>query len=158
VLNSILTRVVVITQSQTCIRKNLHEPRAFLLERERPLNLNKPDILPNSNGNPTKILHSVPFEKGFHFFTASRKYTGITATSLFEFSEKLQLVSARSVTYHFRRHDFREWINETIGDDDLAAQVAGLDVRLPSENLRKELVKILQKRLREVEKLFANSV
>jgi hypothetical protein len=37
-------------------------------------------------------------------------------------------------------------------------QVAGLDVQLPSENLRKELVKIVQKRLREVEKLYASSV
>jgi hypothetical protein len=120
--------------------------------------MNKPDTSLSPNGNPTKILQSVPFEKGFHFFTASRKYTGITATSLSEFSEKLQLVSVRSVKYHFRRSDFQGWINDTIGDSDLAAQVARLDAQLPSENLRKELVKIVQKRLREVEKLYASSV
>jgi hypothetical protein len=157
-LNSILTLVVAITQSQACIRKNTHESVAFLLERERALNMNKPDTSLSPNGNPTKILQSVPFEKGFHFFTASRKYTGITATSLSEFSEKLQLVSVRSVKYHFRRSDFQGWINDTIGDSDLAAQVARLDAQLPSENLRKELVKIVQKRLREVEKLYASSV
>jgi hypothetical protein len=157
-LNDILTLVVVVTQSQTCIRKNTHEPLAFLLERERALNLNKPYASLNPNGNLTKILQSVSFERGFHFFTASRKYTGITATSLSEFSEKLQLVSARSVKYHFRRGDFQGWINDTIGDCDLAAQIARLDAQFPSEHLRKELVKIVHKRLREVEKLYASSV
>lgn len=157
-MNDILTLVVVITQSQTCIRKNTHESVAFLLERERALNLNKPDTSLSPNGNPTKILQSVPFEKGFHFFTASRKYSGITATSLSEFSEKLQLVSARAVKYHFRRRDFQGWINDTIGDSDLAAQIARLDAQLSAEKLRKELVKIVQKRLREVEKRYARSV
>ena len=152
-LNGILTLVVIVIQSQTCIRKNVHEPLAFLQELRASLNMNKPYTSLDPSGNSTKILQSVPFKKGFRFFTASRKYTGITATSLSEFSDKLQLVSARSVKYHFRRGDFRGWISGTIGDSDLAAQVARLDAQLPSEHLRKELVKIVQKRLRELETL-----
>lgn len=112
----------------------------------------------NSNVSTSKILKTVPFEKGFHFFTESRGYTGITATSIFEFEEKLKLVSAQSVEYHFRRHDFQKWIDDSIGDVELAAQIARLNTQLSSENLRKALLKILRKRIREVEKLHDSAV
>jgi hypothetical protein len=111
----------------------------------------------NSNVSTSKILKTVPFEKGFHFFTESRGYTGITATSIFEFEEKLKLVSAQSVEYHFRRHDFQKWISDTIGDVELATQIDRLNTQL-SENLRKALLKILRKRIREVEKLHDSAV
>jgi len=112
----------------------------------------------NPNSNKPKILRSVPFEKGFHFFTNSMDYTGITATSLFEFEEKLKIVSAESVEYHFRRQDFQKWINDVIGDVELATRIARLDTQLSSENLRKELLKIVRKRIREVEKLYGTAV
>ncbi len=110
------------------------------------------------NSNKPKILRSVTFEKGFHFFTNSRGYTGITATSLFKFAEKLKIVSAESVEYHVRRQDFQRWINDVIGDSELATRIARLDTQLSSENLRKELLKIVRKRIREVEKLYGGAV
>jgi hypothetical protein len=110
------------------------------------------------NSSKPKILRSVTFEKGFHFFTNSRHYTGITATSLFEFAEKLKIVSAQSVEYHFHRQDFQRWINDVIGDGELATRMARLDTQLSSENLRKELLKIVRKRMRELEKLYDGSV
>jgi hypothetical protein len=100
----------------------------------------------------------VPFEKGFHFFTESMGYTGITATSIFEFEEKLKIVSVQSVEYHFRRHDFQRWISDMIGDVKLAAQIARLDTQLSSEKLRKTLLNIVRKRVREVEKLHDSAV
>ena len=112
----------------------------------------------NSNVSTSKILKTVPFEKGFHFFTESMGYTGITATSIFEFEEKLKIVSAQSVEYHFRRHDFQKWISDTIGDVELATQIDRLNTQLSSENLRKALLKILRKRIREAENLHDSAV
>jgi alpha-amylase len=112
----------------------------------------------NPNSNKQKILRSVLFEKGFHFFMDSREYTGITSTSLSEFDEKLKIVNARSVEYHFRRQDFQRWINYVIGDVELATRIARLDKQLSSENLRKELLKIVRKRIRELEKLIGSFV
>jgi hypothetical protein len=113
---------------------------------------NAPNTSFDSNSNKQKILRSVNFEKGFHFFTDSMKYTGITATSLSEFEEKLKIVSARSVEYHFRRQDFQRWITNVIGDAELATRIASLDT-LSSEKLRKALLKKVRKRIRELEKL-----
>ena len=118
----------------------------------------KTNTLLNSNVSTSEILKTVPFEKGFHFFTESLGYTGITATSIFEFEEKLKLVSAQSVEYHFRRHDFQKWISDTIGDVELATQIDRLNTQLSSENLRKALLKILRKRIREAENLHDSAV
>lgn len=79
-----------------------------------------PDTSFDLNSNKQRILNSVLFEKGFHFFTDSMDHTGITATSLCEFEEKLKIVNARSVEYHFRRQDFQKWLNNIIGDVELA--------------------------------------
>ena len=118
----------------------------------------KTNTLLNSNVSTSKILKTIPFEKGFHFFTESMGYTGITATSIFEFEEKLKIVSAQSVEYHFRRHDFQKWISDTIGDVELATQIDRLNTQLSSENLRKALLKILRKRIREAENLHDSAV
>jgi hypothetical protein len=104
--------------------------------------------------NKQIILRSITFEKGFHFFNTNMDYTGITATSLCEFEEKLKIISVQSVEYHFHRQDFRKWINNIIGDDELATRITRLDTHLASEELRKELLKILQQRLREVATLY----
>ena len=146
--------VVVVTQSQTCIRKVAHEPSAFLWESRRALSIHKASEASfDPNSNKQRILRSVLFENGFHFFTDRMDYTGITATSLCEFEEKLKIVSAQSVEYHFHRQDFQKWISDIIGDVELATQIALIDTQLSSENLRKELLKIVHKRIREVEKL-----
>jgi hypothetical protein len=118
----------------------------------------KTNTLLNSNVSTSEILKTVPFKKGFHFFTESMGYTGITATSIFEFEEKLKIVSAQSVEYHFRRHDFQKWISDTIGDVELATQIDRLNTQLSSENLRKALLKILRKRIREAENLHDSAV
>jgi hypothetical protein len=110
------------------------------------------------NSNKQKLLRSVHFEEGFHFFEARRKYTGITSTSLSEFEEKLKIVNAQTVEYHFRRQDFQKWISDTIGDVELATQIAHLDTKLSPEKLRKTLLKKVRKRMRELEKLHDSTV
>ena len=57
----------------------------------------KPIKVKPTNVNP---LRTVPFEKGFHFYTNLGNYTGITATNLSEFAAKLQIVPSESVIFH----------------------------------------------------------
>jgi len=60
-----------------------------------------------------RLLGTVPHEKGFHFFTEPGKYTGVTATSLVEFAQKLQTIPVQSVTFHIQRQDFQKWLKNT---------------------------------------------
>ena len=69
-----------------------------------------------------RILRTVPYEKGFHFYTAPGNFTGETATSLDVFEKQLQTISAGSVNFHLQRGDFQKWIEDTIGDGELAKE------------------------------------
>jgi hypothetical protein len=94
-----------------------------------------------------KILRTVPYEKGFHFYTAPSKFTGETATSLDSFEKKLHIVLADSVNFHLQRGDFQKWIEDTLGDDELAKRINLIKITLPVEDLRRELLAIVQTRI-----------
>ena len=100
-----------------------------------------------------KLLSSVPFESGFRFFTTIGNYTGITAISLDEFITKLQIVPAESVQFHFERKDFQKWIKGTIKDGELAEKLNGVVQGQSAENLRKEILRIMQERTNELKRL-----
>jgi hypothetical protein len=110
------------------------------LERKR-LQLNKRIV---------EILRTVPYEKGFHFYTASGSYTGETATSLDSFERKIQVVPAQSVSFHMQRGDFQKWIEDTLGDTELAKRISLIELTLPTEDLRKDLLAIVRTRVAEL--------
>ena len=97
-----------------------------------------------ANKKIVAILRNVPYEKGFHFYTAPGSFTGETATSLDAFEKKLQIAVADSVEFHFQRGDFQKWINDTLGDSELSKRVDSIKLTLPVEDLRKELLAIIQ--------------
>ena len=97
-----------------------------------------------------EILRTVPYEKGFHFYSALGNFSGETATSVNDFEKKLQVVSADSVNFHLQRGDFQKWIEDTLGDRELAKRVSLVKLTLPVENLRKELLAIVQTRITEL--------
>jgi hypothetical protein len=97
-----------------------------------------------------EILRTVQYEKGFHFYSALGNFSGETATSLDDFEKKLQIVSADSVNFHLQRGDFQKWIEDTLGDRELAKRVSLVKLTLPVENLRKELLAIVQTRITEL--------
>ena len=78
-----------------------------------------------------EILRTVPYEKGFHFYTAPGIFTGETATSLDAFEKKLQVVPAYSVNFHFQLGDFQKWIEDTLGDVELARRISSIKRALP---------------------------
>ena len=100
----------------------------------------------------SKILRTVSYEKGFHFFTNLGYFTGKTATNLESFEKILQIVPADSVNFHFQRGDFQKWIEDTIGDIVLAQRVESVKPPYSAEELRKELLAIMQTRLTELKR------
>ena len=95
---------------------------------------------------PTSIkpLATVSYENGFYFYTAIGNYTGITAINLSEFAAKLQLVPMESVTFHFQRKDFENWIRYTIKDVALAERVGRAKGEQSTEDLRREILRTVE--------------
>jgi len=99
-----------------------------------------------SIAKPTSVksLPTVPFENGFHFYTAIGNYTGITATNLSEFASKLQIVPSESIAFHFQRKDFENWIKYTIKDATLAEKIGRTKGEQSTEDLRKAILKTVE--------------
>jgi hypothetical protein len=100
-----------------------------------------------------KILTSVPYDRGFHFFRSVGNYTGETAINLFSFFEELKTIELQAVKFHFQRGDFQKWIRETLEDTELADRIDKIDGKLPDEILKKELLKVVQTRFEELQTL-----
>ena len=113
----------------------------------------------NKNKKPSPFA-SVSFEEGFHFFTGSFKYSGLSATSLFEFAEKIKTVPVQSITYHLHREDFQRWFRNIVGDEMLAERIEWIE-KWPfyslDEDLRKEIYKAVSSRIKESEKTLYRS-
>ena len=103
-----------------------------------------------SDSKIVKILSTVSYDKGFHFFTNLDQNTGETATSLETFAQKLEIISADSIKFHFQRKDFQNWIQTTVGDGALAERISQVSGQRPVEGLRSELVKIVQDRISQL--------
>jgi len=91
-----------------------------------------------------KSLRTVPFENGFHFYTAIGNYTGITATNLSEFAAKLQIIPIESIKFHLQRRDFQNWIKYTIKDAELAESISRAKGDESTEDLRKDVLRIVE--------------
>ncbi len=101
-----------------------------------------------------EILRSVPYENGFHFFRDTDKYPGETAISLFGLLEELRIIELSTVRIHFQRHDFQNWIRDTLGDRELAEKIDKIDAQLSDQSLKEALLKMLQTRFVELQTLF----
>jgi len=91
-----------------------------------------------------KSLRTVPFESGFHFYTAIGNYTGITATNLSEFAAKIKIVPTESISFHFQRRDFQKWVHYTIQDAALAERINRIKGEQSAEGLRKETLRTVE--------------
>ena len=96
------------------------------------------------------LLKPLSPQISFLFFTDMDQYTGQFASSLIDFSEKLNNVPKKSLEFHFRRGDFSKWIGETLEDKVLEDRINNLHSSLQGEKLRKSIQKIVKKRLDEL--------
>ena len=123
-----------------CVRSDLTMSRKAQVKKQL---LVKPTIVKSTIVKP---LRTVPFESGFHFYTAVGNYTGITATNLSEFAAKLKTIPAESILFHFQRNDFQKWIKYTIKDAEIAERINRAKGAQSTEDLRKEILRILETR------------
>jgi predicted heme/steroid binding protein/quinol monooxygenase YgiN len=101
-----------------------------------------------------KILSSVVYEKGFHFFTDIGKKTGEPAINLSGFYEELKVVELQSIRFHFQRKDFQNWIRDILGDLELAQRIDQINMDLMDQDFRNELLKIVLTRLTELQTAY----
>ena len=95
----------------------------------------------------SRILRTLPREKAFYFFTSIGNYTGESAASLKEFTEKISEVNVKSLEFHFYRGDFEKWTSEVLEDKELAEQIGTFrDLSPTGEKLKNELHRILIRR------------
>ncbi len=92
----------------------------------------------------------VPEAAAFRFNAENGTYLGITANSLEDFASKLKSIDADSVKFHYYRGDFQKWIETTLGDKDFADTLCFIRRNLSGEQLRRELLKRLDKRITEL--------
>ena len=103
----------------------------------------------------SRTLKTVPREKAFYFFTSIGNYTGVSASSLKEFMEKINEVNVKSLEFHLNRGDFEKWINEVLQDEELAAEIRRLHgLNLASDALRSQLYAIVSRRLKRLTSQF----
>ena len=99
----------------------------------------------------SKILNQLPREKAFYFFTSIGNYTGVSASSLKEFMEKINEVNVKSLEFHVGRGDFEKWIDEVLQDAELAGEVRRLEkYNLTGESLRSQLFTIVSRRFKRL--------
>ncbi len=101
-----------------------------------------------------KILRPLSYIEGFHFFLPNGMYTGETAISLFTFSKEIESIDPESVRYHFQRNDFQNWIKSTLGDEELAERINKLELHTSDDNLRRELIELIEQRLKELQSII----
>ena len=87
----------------------------------------------------------VPPDKAFHFHIG-RYYINLSAHSLDELAEVVKKAPESSLRYHVVLNDFESWIGETIGDKELAGQIAKLDPT--SDDLRGRIYLLIKEKLK----------
>ena len=99
------------------------------------------------------ILGSLSLEKAFHFYYDINQYSGVHATSLKDFVDKIQTVNLKCIKFHVPRKDFELWIR-SLGDIELFKKLEMLRMRhLSGETLRKEIYETVKSRCEELTRL-----
>jgi alpha-amylase len=107
-------------------------------------------------GTPSTILRIVPDNRAFYFSTPKGKYIGEVALSLSDFQKKIETIPLPSVEFHFQRGDFQKWIQEIVGDLDLATRMRKVNQSLQGRALKEQLHQILTKRITFLKKELAS--
>jgi hypothetical protein len=96
-----------------------------------------------------KILRTVGDQEAFYFYETVGKPIGEKAGSLSDFLDKVRSVKSESLTFHLQRNDFQNWIEKTLGDDNLAGKLSRISSSDNSE-IRMSICKTVENRLKEL--------
>ena len=100
--------------------------------------------------NAKEVLRTLPQNKAFHFFEDINEYTGKSASNLVEFCDMTKIVNEKSITFHFKRHDFERWTDETLHDPTLARRISKLKKSQSEEKVRTLIHNITKNRIKEL--------
>ena len=107
----------------------------------------------SSSKATSRILEPVSAERAFYFYADIGRPLGAIASGLKEFGSLLKTVEVTSLEFHLKRGDFEKWV-QMLGDADLANSLARLrEGGLSGEKLRAELVRIVQTRVRQLQRV-----
>jgi hypothetical protein len=99
----------------------------------------------------SRVLRTVPREKAFYFFTSIGNYTGESASSLKEFSDKINVVDVKALEFHLYRGDFEKWVSEVLEDEGLAMEIRNLrEKKYTGSALKEQLYNIVAKHYKEL--------
>ncbi len=101
-----------------------------------------------------RILRTVGNEQAFYFYEAMGKPTGESAKSLSDFLGKARSVRLETLLFHLHRKDFQNWIEKTLGDQELAHNIDRIP-RSNNDRTRKRICRSIENRMR---KLQASSI
>ncbi|NWF87694.1 hypothetical protein HXY32_07815 [Candidatus Bathyarchaeota archaeon] len=95
------------------------------------------------------ILRTVKDHEAFYFYETVGKPTGEIARNLYDFLDKVKTVKPESLTFHFQRKDFQNWIEKTLGDSKLAAKLERIS---PSngDDVRISIYKTVENRIKQL--------
>jgi hypothetical protein len=110
-----------------------------------------------SKKDVSRILSDVPKENAFYFYITEGVDTKIFAISLEDFANKLKDIDESSILFHYPRNDFQAWIRFTLKDSKLADEMCFIQRDISGEELRQELIKMVQKRINEIKEEFPSS-
>jgi hydroxymethylpyrimidine pyrophosphatase-like HAD family hydrolase/CheY-like chemotaxis protein len=97
----------------------------------------------------------LPENKRFYFCASTGRNLGYSAANLWEFRQIISSVSLDSVLYHQKRGDFGMWLQDVLGDGELAREVHKLNHReLSGEDLRQALLEMIINRYDELEEIM----
>ena len=107
----------------------------------------------------SRILRRVLREEAFYFFSSIGNYIGDSAASLEEFSEKIKEVNSKSLEFHLYRGDFEKWVDEVLGDAELAKKIKELrNQQLAGDHLQDQLYLTIFRRYNELKTGLTQSV
>jgi hypothetical protein len=98
----------------------------------------------------TRTLRTLSNEEAFHFYEDIGKSTGESARSLRDFMEKTKAVKLESLIFHLKRKDFKNWVENTLGDPKLSKELEKIPVT-HNNRLRAEVYSVVRDRLKELE-------
>jgi hypothetical protein len=108
-----------------------------------------------AKGLAERILSPVNHERAFYFYSGVGRPLDAVAHSLKEFGEKLKTVDVRSLQFHLERGDFEKWVY-MLGDAELVKSLVKLKKSaFVGEKLRAEFVRIVQTRVRQLQRSAA---
>ncbi|MBX5328945.1 MAG: DUF5752 family protein [Candidatus Bathyarchaeota archaeon] len=101
------------------------------------------------NVDPSRILRTVSENEAFYFYEDIGKPTGENARNLIDFLEKIKSAKLETILFHHQRKDFKNWIEKTLGDSELAKKIERIT---PSydDKLRTQIQAIIEGRLKEL--------